>query len=157
MNKLSMPRHQVRFDIYFARSQAAVFALFDSHEHFGRFWPGQTRRIRVGDNPAQPDGIGSVRENISLGGRLEETITRYEVPSRIEYQVTRGSPVKNHLGRLRFLPEGEGTRLIYTIDFDPRLPGTGWFLVWYMRWAFHAGLRRMRPVCLPWHRAMPER
>ena len=37
-------------------------------------------------------------------------------------QQNKGSPIKNHRGRMEFSDEQGQTRLNYTIDFEPRLP-----------------------------------
>lgn len=140
----TVPGQLVRFNTWFPASPEQVFAFFGNHEQFGTLWPGVTRRLRAGEDPAQPDGLGSVRENRSGGSSLEETITRYEPSSLIEYRVTKGSPVKNHLGRLLFTADNGGTRMVYTIAFDGKVRGTGWLIALYLRVVFRMGLRRMR-------------
>jgi hypothetical protein len=40
----------------------------------------------------------------------------------MEYVVSKGSPIKNHKGRMTFSDEQGKTRLNYTIDFEPKLP-----------------------------------
>jgi uncharacterized protein YndB with AHSA1/START domain len=104
-----MAQQTVRFEQFFAAPRERVFAYFADHERFGRLWPGRTRRVRDAADAAQPNGLGSVRETRAAGSAFEETITAFEPPARIEYRVTRGSPIKNHLGRLAFA-EVEGSR-----------------------------------------------
>ena len=120
-----MAEQSVRFEQFFAATRPSVFAWFSQHENFGQIFPGRTRRIKASEDPSEPNGLNSVRE-VKVGlVRLEETITRFEPPSLIEYRVTQGWPVKNHLGRLRFEELPGGTRLEYTIDFDSRVPFAG--------------------------------
>ncbi len=115
----------VRFEQFFAVPRERVFHWFSQHENFGLVFPGRTRRIQASSDPADPNGLGSVRE-VKFGlVRLEETITRYEPPACIEYRVTRGWPVRNHLGRLSFEDVPGGSRLEYTITFESRIPFTG--------------------------------
>lgn len=115
----------VRFEQFFAAPRERVFAWFADHENFGRIFPGSTRRIVDASDPADVNGLGSVRE-VRIGlVRLEETITRYEPPACIEYRVTRGWPVRNHLGRLGFESVAGGTQLEYTITFESRIPFAG--------------------------------
>lgn len=123
---MSVPTLQtVRFEQFFAAPRERVFAWFSEHENFGTLFPGRTRRIRPSDDAAQPNGLGSVRE-VKVGlVRLEETITRYESPACIEYRVTSGWPVRNHLGRLGFESVAGGTQLEYTICFESRIPFAG--------------------------------
>lgn len=137
-----MAEQSVRFEQFFAAPREPVFAWFSQHENFGQLFPGRTRRIRASDDPAMPNGLGSVRE-VRIGlVRLEETITRYESPSCIEYQVTRGWPVRNHLGRLRFEEVPGGTLLEYTIEFDSRLPLAGSMVAGSLCASWRRGVQR---------------
>ena len=43
----------------------------------------------------------------------------------IRYRITRGGVLRNHEGLMRFSPNGTGSRLDYTIDFDGKAPGVG--------------------------------
>lgn len=118
-------KFQVRFEQFFATPRPDVFAFFSDHAQLGRVLGVGMQRIREGGSA--PNGEGSVRRVRALPfmPSFEETITRYESPSLIEYRVTRGGPIKNHLGRMEFSEEPGGTRLNYTISFDPRIPFTG--------------------------------
>jgi len=40
----------------------------------------------------------------------------------MEYVVSKGSPIKNHKGRMEFSENGGKTKLHYTIYFEPKLP-----------------------------------
>lgn len=42
----------------------------------------------------------------------------------MEYVVSKGSPIKNHKGRMEFSEKGRKTELCYFIDFEPRAPFT---------------------------------
>lgn len=120
-----MAQHKVRFEQFFAAPRDRVFGYFAALETFSRLWPGRMRRIRDSADAAHADGLGSVREVSGSGMTFEETITAFEPPQRIEYRVTKGSPIKNHVGRLVFTAVDGGTRLDYTIEFDPKVPLTG--------------------------------
>lgn len=100
-----------------------VFAFFADHERFVTLLGGRCRRIKDGQGDA--NGLGSVR---SIGpGPLafEETIVTFEPNKRIEYTVTRGSPIKNHLGTIDFRSDGDVTVVDYVIRFDAKLPFIG--------------------------------
>ena len=118
-----MGKHQVKFEQFFAVPREKVFAYFSDHEKFGKVLGIRCHRIRDGEGDV--NGLGSVREIRMAGTKFEETITKFQAPNVIEYMVTRGSPIKNHLGRLVFTDEPGGTHLTYTISFDPKIPGTG--------------------------------
>lgn len=137
-----MPQQTVRFEQFFARPREQVFAWFADHEKFGRIWPGRTRRLQASADPAQPNGLGSVREIRSGGLTFEETITAFEPPARIEYRVTRGGPVRNHRGLLLFTEVSGGTTLDYTIEFDPKIPFTGGLIASVLCASWHRGVQR---------------
>lgn len=127
-----MALQQIRFEQFFAAPRAAVFAFMADHESFGRLWPGRTRRLRTSEDPAQPNGVGSVRE-IRVGPMsFEETVTVFEPDSRIEYRVTRGGNLRSHLGVIRFESVPGGTRMDYTIEFEPRMPVFGNLIAAYL-------------------------
>jgi len=137
-----MPQQTVRFEQFFAAPRDKVFAWFADHEKFGRIWPGSTRRVQDSADGANVNGLGSVREIRSAGQVFEETITAFEPPERIEYKVTKGSPIKNHRGEIRFTAVEGGTRLDYTIEFDPKIPLTGGLIA--------------SIVCAQWHRGVAK-
>ena len=125
MTDSNLGKQRVEYNQYFAAPIEQVYAFMLDHDQFGRIWPGAIRRIKdapAGDNP---NGLGSIRE-ITIGPmKFEETITNCEPHSVIEYQVTRGGPIKNHLGRMEFSEKNGGTQLHYVIRFDGRIPCTG--------------------------------
>jgi uncharacterized protein YndB with AHSA1/START domain len=147
-----MSQHEVRFSEDFDAPRAKVFALFASHEKFGEAVGGPVavklgilRRVRSGNDPSQPDGIGSVRRIGFWPIAFEETVLVSERPSLIEYRISKGSPLKNHHGRIVFtdLPGG-GTHVDYRIVFEPRLPGTAGALAAVLRGMIAPGFPRMR-------------
>lgn len=137
-----MPQQKVRFEQFFAAPRERVFAWFADHERFGRLWPGRTRRIHESADASEPNGLGSVREVRTGGMSFEETITAFDPPALIEYCITRGSPIKNHRGELRFTAVEGGTKLDYTIEFDPKVPLTGGLIASVVCTSFHRGIGR---------------
>lgn len=126
-----MSQHSVRFTEHFAAAPAAVFPYFARHETFGAMAGGPVaahlkfiRRVRLGEDIKQPDGKGSVRR-IGYGPLAFEETVRTSTPGKlIEYYISKGSPLKNHQGRIEFHADGKGTRVDYLITFEPKLPGT---------------------------------
>lgn len=118
---MSSPR--VNIEHIFAAPREQVFAFFAVHENLETiFVPARIRRIRDGSD--SPDGLGSVRRmKLPLIPAFEETITALEPNSRIEYRITRGTPLNHHLGTLRFTDTPSGTRLHYTIELESAIPG----------------------------------
>ena len=94
-----------------------LFAELADHERLRRVFGVPVRRIRDGES--EPNGVGSVRR-MGVGLlKLEETVTAIDPDRSIEYRITRGGgPVRNHRGRLEFARVGNGSRVIWTIDYD---------------------------------------
>ncbi len=135
-----MAQQQVKFDQFIAAPREKVFAYFADHEKFGRIFGGGVRRIKDAPNSQDVNGLGSVRSIKAPGGMIEETISRYEPHSLIEYTVTKGGPIKNHLGHIEFHVVEGGTQVLYTISFDPKIPFTGGLIAGVICAGFHRGI-----------------
>ncbi len=137
-----MAEQIVRFEQFFAATPSAVFAWFAEHENVAKLFPGSSKRIKNAPQGDDVNGLESVRELRILGFRAEETVTRFEPAKLIEYRVTQGWPIKNHVGRLEFEPEAGGTRLVYSIEFDSRLPFAGRILAGSLCHHWRRGVQR---------------
>lgn len=102
-----------------------VYAHLARHENLEKVFGAKITRLRDGDTT--PDGVGSVRRMKvnPLLPPFEETVTQAVQDELIEYRITKGSPLKDHVGVMRFSPTGAGTRLDYTIEFESKVPGAG--------------------------------
>ena len=115
-----------------------MFAYLAEHENLSELFGMRVERVRDGTD-GERNGVGSVRR-LSFGGLapVEESITACEPNERIEYRITKGSPLRDHRGEMRFTPrDGGGTHLRYEITFGARLPGADRIVA--------AGLRRSIP------------
>lgn len=120
-----MAQQSVRFEQFFAAPRPAVFAWFAQHQNVVRLFGGRLRSVTPATEGDTPEGQGSIRE-VGVGPmRLTETVTRFEPPQLIEYRVTRGWPITQHLGRMAFSEVDGGTQLEYSIEFEVGLPGAG--------------------------------
>ena len=100
-----------------------LYAYFSEHENLKTLFGLDVERLSEGDT--EPNGVGSVRK-LSVKGALpfEETITEAIPNERIEYRVTKGSPLRGHLGVMVFSSTGDGgSHLDYTITFGAAVPG----------------------------------
>ncbi|NMT64300.1 SRPBCC family protein [Marinobacter orientalis] len=120
-----MATYRIEIDETFDVPRNRVFALFADHERFGQLIGAPVKRIRDSDQ-ADPNGVGSIRK-IGIGPvSLRETVITFEPGLLIEYTITSMSPIRNHLGRIRFEDVADGrTRILYTICFDDIVPYTG--------------------------------
>lgn len=107
------------------------------------FAPAKIKRIKDGQDVR--DGVGSVRKmSLPLLPSFEETVTVREPNERIEYKITRGTPLRNHHGIMRFSPSEKGTRLHYTITFSSRVPFVAPAVGVALQQTINRGLKKIR-------------
>jgi uncharacterized protein YndB with AHSA1/START domain len=119
-----MSQQQIRQHVRVRAPVDRVFAFFADHERFITLFGARCRRIRDGEGDI--NGLGSVRL-VGPAGPLgmEETIVTFEPGQRIEYAITRGSPIRNHRGTIDFRDDRGATVVDYVIRFEPKIPLTG--------------------------------
>lgn len=121
--ELFVAMQHISIDKRFPFSVDKLFAHLSEHENLAHlFKPARVSRLRNGDHDR--NGVGSVRKlRVGPGPSFEETVTAFEENRLIEYRITRGSPLRNHFGRMLFSADGDGSRLQYTIEFEGKVPG----------------------------------
>jgi uncharacterized protein YndB with AHSA1/START domain len=114
----------VTIDRDFAKPPKRVFAYLAEHEHLEPLFGARIKRLSDGDDGTR-NGPGSSRE-MKLGPlpAFVETTTEVVPGELIRYRITKGSPLRDHEGLMRFSanPNG-GTHLHYEITFGAALPG----------------------------------
>ena len=94
-----------------------VFKKFADSENYGDFYSAKFERIK--DAPSgDKDSVGSIRKINTLLASLEETITTYDKPKTIIYEITKGGPLKNHKGIIKLIQNGDKVELDYEIKFE---------------------------------------
>jgi uncharacterized protein YndB with AHSA1/START domain len=117
--------HRVHVQQSFTRPVSEIFEHLAEHEHLEPVFGAKVARVRDGDD-GHRNGAGSVRRlRVGPLPAFEETVTEYVPGELIRYRITKGSPLKDHEGVMRFSPRGTGSHLEYTITFDGKLPGVG--------------------------------
>jgi uncharacterized protein YndB with AHSA1/START domain len=118
-----MRAHHVVIDRDFSISPERVFAYLAEHENLADIFGAKVTRLRDGQD-GQRNGVGSVRQ-LQIGPlpAFEETVTEFVPSERIAYEITKGSPLKGHLGVMTFTPQGQGTHLHYDIRLASPIPG----------------------------------
>jgi uncharacterized protein YndB with AHSA1/START domain len=115
--------HHVQIEHEFAKPPERIFAYLSEHENLADVFGAKVTRLRDGDG--ERNGIDSVRK-LQIGPLppFEETVTEFVVPERIAYKITKGSPLRGHLGVMTFAatPSG-GTRFGYDIRIASPIPG----------------------------------
>ena len=108
----------------FTKPVDRVFAYLAEHEHLEQLFGAKVRRVRDGDD-GHRNGVGSKRE-LKIGPlpSFDETVTEFVPDELIRYRITRGSPLRNHEGTMRFRPSPSGgTSFDYVITFGAVVPG----------------------------------
>jgi len=100
-----------------------VFELLTDHQQFGNLLGANIKRVKNADGD-YINGLGSVRRiTIMPGMSFEETVVEFEPDAVMAYRVSKGGPIKSHLGRMLFSESPGGkSSLVYTIVFEPKLP-----------------------------------
>ena len=138
-----MAVHEVRFEEVFAAPREKVFEFFAEHSNMRKVWGGRWERIQEGTD--EPNGLNSVRLVRAGGATFEETIVSFQRPSLIEYTVTKGGMMKSHLSRMEFSDDAGGTRLVYTIRFEPKVMLAGRLLTGVFKARWNRGVGNVRP------------
>jgi uncharacterized protein YndB with AHSA1/START domain len=116
--------HHVIVDRDFSKPPDRVFEYMAEHENLADLFGAKVTRLQDG-RAGERNGVGSVRRlNIGPLPGFEETVTEFERPERIVYRITKGSPLRGHVGVMTFAPDGRGgTRLHYDIRLASPIPG----------------------------------
>lgn len=141
-----MPKHHVHVQDIVTAPPERVFALFADHERVGKLLGAPMKRIKDSSERGNPNGVGSVRRVGPPVGGFEETVLVSDAPKRIEYTVSKGGPIKNHIGKIIFEPVGDDTRVTYTIDFDGRVPFIGGIIAKALENAIQKGMKKASKI-----------
>jgi uncharacterized protein YndB with AHSA1/START domain len=116
--------HHVIVDRDFPQPPERVFEYLSEHDNLGELFGSKVTRLHDGRD-GERNGVGSVRSlKVGPGPAFEETVTEFERPRRIVYRITKGSPLRGHVGVMSFEPDGRGgTRFHYDIRLASPVPG----------------------------------
>jgi uncharacterized protein YndB with AHSA1/START domain len=117
----------VEREITIAASRHRVWEILADHEGMPAWFP--VREV-IRRRPGSPDldGVGAVRVVRMSGLAIEERVTASKTDERLEYTVVAGAPLRDHRGVVVLSPHGGGTRVHWSIELRPLVPGTGWLL-----------------------------
>ncbi len=105
-----------------------VFAVMTDHRGYAGVTPVRRSDLEREGTPA-PDGLGAVRSLYVIGPPLREEITGWEPPSRFEYTLRSGLPVRDHVGTIQLSHSGGGTHVAWSVRTTPTVPLVGPVLV----------------------------
>ena len=118
-----MRAYRVHVSHDFAKPPERVFAYMCEHENLGPLFGAEITRVCDGDT--ERNGVNSVRK-LKVGPLppFEETVHEFVPGERIVYRITKGGPLKDHVGVLEFSPTPSGgTHLEYNIRIASAVPG----------------------------------
>ncbi len=101
-----------------------TFEFLSEHENLGVTLGAEITRLRDGTDGTR-NGVGSVRQ-LKVGPLppFEETVTEVVPNELIRYRITKGSPLRDHSGDMRFTANPDGTtHLHWEISFRGAVPG----------------------------------
>jgi len=115
--------HHVHVEHDFAKPPERIFAHLAEHENLAEVFGAKVTRVRDGEH-GERNGVGSVRR-LQIGplAPFEETVTEFVPSERIVYRITKGSPLRGHVGVMEFSPAPAGTRFVYDIRLASPVPG----------------------------------
>ncbi len=140
-----MNRQHIKIVQIFNASADRVFDILTDHETFGQVINTDIKRVVDGQD-GNKNGVGSIRRiNLFLAPAFEETVITFKPNLLMEYVISKGSPVKNHKGKMEFFNEHGKTRLDYTIYFEPRFffPFAGMILKKVIEHPIRKGLEKL--------------
>jgi uncharacterized protein YndB with AHSA1/START domain len=116
--------HHVHIEHRFSKPPERIFAHLAEHENLAEVFGAKVTRLRDGDG-GERNGVGSVRQlRIGPLPPFEETVTEFVVGERIVYRITKGSPLRGHVGVMSFAPDSDGgTAFVYDIRLASPIPG----------------------------------
>lgn len=100
-----------------------VWAALSDHEGMSSWAPGLSCRL-VEDGVPDRNGLGAVRRINAPGPApaIVERVVAFEPPHRLGYAAVSGVPFKGYGGEVVLTEDGGGTRIDYTLTYEPRLP-----------------------------------
>jgi uncharacterized protein YndB with AHSA1/START domain len=102
-------------------------AVFDTLTDARRY-PDYTpiRRVEMEqEGEGDPNGPGAIRALHLAGPPVRERVLEHERPSRFVFEMISAAPIRRYVGTQTFEADGDGTRVTYAIELEPRVPGTG--------------------------------
>lgn len=118
-----MRAHHVHVTYDFAKPVERVFGYLSEHENLADVFGAKVTRLK--DGRSDRNGVGSVRE-LQIGPLppFQETVTDFVVDQTVVYEITKGSPIRDHIGIMQFSQRpGGGSRLDYRIRLGSGIPG----------------------------------
>ena len=121
-----MKIHEVKIYQEFDAPVEVAWEAFSDHANLGKMLGLKMERIVDSQAPGNINGAGSVRLIKVAFTSFEETIQKAVKPNCIEYNITRGTPLNHHYGKMEFKSlDGERSALDYSVTVGSNIPFLG--------------------------------
>ena len=113
------------------RIEASVNVVWDvltDHRGYVR-WANCDEAVLEREGQPDPNGVGAVRRIRKSIAVVREEVVASEMPRSFSYSLIGGAPVRDHLAVVTLTPEGDATRIRWTVRFEPKIPLTGFAMV----------------------------
>ena len=117
-----MRAHHVHIEHDFAKPPERIFAHLAEHENLAELFGAKVTRLRDGED-GERNGVGSVRRLHRAAAAVRGDRHRLAPSERIVYRITKGSPLRGHVGVMSFARASGGTRFVYDIRLASPVPG----------------------------------
>jgi len=114
-----MAQSEIHVTIGISAPIELIFDLLTDHDGMSR-WPGVSscRLVREG---RPRNGLGAIREVKALLTTLQEEVVRWEPPTRFDYTIIKGLPVK-HLGVVTLVQYGSQVLVSWDVSLNSAAP-----------------------------------
>lgn len=121
----------------------SVWEDFNDHANLSTILGQNVKRIKDSDNPENINGVGSVRLIKIPFAPFEETIRKSVKPTCIEYQISKGTPLHHHYGKMQFSSlSADKSALDYSIELGSKIPFIAGILKVATQNSIEAGLKK---------------
>lgn len=127
-----MTRRFLDVKVRTAADPAAVYALLAD----GSTWPKWSPIARFWldrEGDTAREGVGAVRAFRTGVVTSKERIVELVPGRRVSYEAVEGLPIRDYRADVDLSPDGDGTLIHWHSAFYPTIPGTGWFLRWFLQ------------------------
>lgn len=101
-----------------------VWEVLSDHRGYAT-WAGVDTAVLERAGNDDPNGVGALRHLRKGPVSIREEVVACEKPTSFSYTVVSGPPVRDYLGTVTLSASGSGTRVHWTVRFEPKIPFAG--------------------------------
>ena len=120
-----------------------VWAAITDHEGMSE-WSPVKRVVLDPKGTPDPNGLGAIRHMKGAGPTIVEEVIEWSPPHEYVYLLRAGAPIRDHRGCVQLSERGDATNVLWTIQFRPSIPGTGWLIAGLLRKVVGGMLKQLK-------------